>query len=580
VLKLEQVPSPWFDEGWVLPLARNWVELGHYGYLLMGEPVPATSLSIGLPAVAPIALSFRLFGIGVWQGRLPGIFFTLGALGVLYYLARRLYDPSVAVGALAVALLLSWDPVLHPVLLGRQALGEMPAMFYLLAGYAAVSWAWRRPLWPVPIAIVFWALALRTKPQVLPFFVASLSLPLAIALWKRRWRTARILAFGFLGALVAVNVFARGQELLLSSPFFSPSSGNDLYSMARAASNVRTYWFVLVPTVRLFAMLKVVLVGLPVVLGLCFTAWRFVGNLHRMDLEADREVGRLVLWGFSASWLCWYLLLSVGWSRYLFPVVFVGSVFVAVLLRDVVGGFNMAWLLKRGVGALRQRRFTLPAIGTLLAAITIPAMCLLTLLMLYQSYVVGSDDSVLQAARFLKTHTAPDAVVETCEFELLFLLEHPYHYPPDSVLHQLNRRFFLGRNDVIDYNPLAANPDYLVVGNHGRMWRLYEPVIETGAFRLLQTYGHYEIYERAHPDSRSTESVGVDRSVEHLSDAYRPLLMRQPGDLVCPFHANLYSYHSGRLCLNLAFHVRNERTFSRRILADEFKGTTISCCLS
>jgi hypothetical protein len=48
----------------------------------------------------------------------------------------------------------------------------------------------------------------------------------------------------------------------------------------------------------------------------------------------------------------------------------------------------------------------------------------------------------------------------------------------------------------IDYDPLAADPDYLVVGYYGRLWDLYDPAIESGAFRLLQEYGTYRIYER------------------------------------------------------------------------------------
>ncbi len=118
-VRLEQVPPVWMDEGWTLSLARNWVELGHYGHLLMGRPVPLTSLNSGLPVVAPVALSFRLLGVGLVQGRLPGVLFTLGALAALWYLSYRLYDRSTANWTLAGILLLSVQPELHPILVGR-----------------------------------------------------------------------------------------------------------------------------------------------------------------------------------------------------------------------------------------------------------------------------------------------------------------------------------------------------------------------------------------------------------------------------------------------------------------------------
>lgn len=497
-LKPGQAPPLWYDEGWTLSLARNWVELGHYGHLLMGEPVPAGSIpATGMPAVAPVALSFRLFGMGLWQARLPGIFFTLGALAALYYLAARLYDRSVAVNTLTVALLLSAYRHLHPVLLGRQALGEMPATFFLVLGFALFSWAWRRPLSSLPLAALFWALALRTKPQVLPFLIGALSLPLAMALWKRSWRTARIFTFGLLGTLIAYGVLAGGQELLLRSQLFAPTSGHDPYSWMGDASD---HWFthVIVPDLRarLFAIVTVAFYGMPTVLGLGYAASKFVRNLHQVRLDNDLVVCRLTIWTLAASWLGWFLLLSSGWERYLFPAVFFGNIFVALLLQHIAGGFNLPRLARRGVETLKQRRFDGPGTGTLLTAIFIWVAFLLTFATFYYAYLVPSDDSVLQAVRFLNTQTSSGAVIETYEAELFFLLERPYHFPPDLVQNQLIRREYLRQKIVVDYDPLSADPDYLVVGPMSRHWDLYDPVLETGAFRPVFTSTSYDIYER------------------------------------------------------------------------------------
>ncbi len=70
-LYLEQIPPLWWDEGWTMSVARNWVQSGFYGQFLDGEKQPP-GLSAAFPVVAQVALSFRLFGVGVWQGRLPG----------------------------------------------------------------------------------------------------------------------------------------------------------------------------------------------------------------------------------------------------------------------------------------------------------------------------------------------------------------------------------------------------------------------------------------------------------------------------------------------------------------------------
>jgi hypothetical protein len=34
------------------------------------------------------------------------------------------------------------------------------------------------------------------------------------------------------------------------------------------------------------------------------------------------------------------------------------------------------------------------------------------------------------------------------------------------------------------------------VGPHSKQWRLYDHVLNSGAFRLRQAYSRYEIYER------------------------------------------------------------------------------------
>jgi len=496
VFRPVQVPPLWFDEGWVLSLARNWLQLGHYGLLLAGERIPPSVLNTGLPAVAPVALSFRLFGVGPWQGRLPGVVFTVAALGLLYYLVRRLYTGPVAVGALSVALFLSGDRWLHPFLVGRPAMGEMPSMFYFLSGLALFSWAWQRPRATLPFVVLLWGLALRTKPQPLPFLVVALLLPLALALRQRCWHTARVVASALAGTLVAFAVLAWGERLLFSSAPFSLSSGAEPYAVLGDTGNLSLYVFTLVPRVRWQALQTALRFAMPLALGLCYSGWKFASNRHQMDMRNGQKVCRLCLWTMVASWLAWWLLMSIGWTRYLFPAVFLGSVFVADLLENLVGGFNLPRLVSDGAKVLKRRRFAVRETGVLLTAIAVPLLALTTVVMLYRNFVIAADDSVVQVARYLNTHAEPDALVETYDSELFFLLERPYHFPPDSVQHQLNRRTFQGQSVAIDYDPLASDLDYLVVGPMSQFWGLYQQVLESGALHLLQSYGRYSIYGR------------------------------------------------------------------------------------
>ncbi len=89
--RLNNWPSVWWDEGWTLDAARNWIEHGHLGHYMDGIPIPARPLVRFVVAVM-VALSMKIFGIGVWQGRLPGVIFTILSLVLLVYLTSTIYN--------------------------------------------------------------------------------------------------------------------------------------------------------------------------------------------------------------------------------------------------------------------------------------------------------------------------------------------------------------------------------------------------------------------------------------------------------------------------------------------------------
>lgn len=477
ILKPTQVPPLWFDEGWDLSVARNWVETGQYAQLLMGKPIPASMLNTGLPAIAPIAISFHLFGVGIWQGRLAGGLFVLATLALLYYLACRLYDSQVAVATLAVTLLISAHPEIHPILIGRQGLGEMPLLFFILAGYGLFLSAWRKPGLFMPLASVSWGLALMTKPLGVPFLLVSLVIPLIVALFGRRRRSAGLLASGLFGSLLVYGILVWLQRRFIYGQDLIPGPIPDLYSVTAIVPLIR---------VRLVALLVVLAFGLPTAFGLGYAAWEYIRRRDFTGLDRGQEAVRLALLVLAGSWLAWYVGLSVGWPRYLFPPVFIGSLFVAALLQRLRYGAPSP------VAQPKRRR----GADAFLAGVFLLVAVLGGVRTLYVAYTRDADDSVVETASFLNTQTPPGALIETYEGELLFLLNRPYHYPPDRVQVQLNRRTFLGQDVPINYDPRVTAPDYLVVGPHGRLWRLYDLVVSTGEFRLVEANKRYEIYQR------------------------------------------------------------------------------------
>jgi 4-amino-4-deoxy-L-arabinose transferase-like glycosyltransferase len=156
------IPAPWFDEGWTLAVARNWVKTGHYARLLNDKPISAIGMAWNFPVTSPIALSFHLFGIGVWQGRLPSTIFTIASILLVYLLGRQMYGERIAVTAILV-LLLGFP---FPLTEGRQAIGEPAMIFYLLAGfYTFWMFLEKRSILSIGGSMLFWGAALTSKQQ-------------------------------------------------------------------------------------------------------------------------------------------------------------------------------------------------------------------------------------------------------------------------------------------------------------------------------------------------------------------------------------------------------------------------------
>lgn len=499
LLQLNRQPPLWWDEGWTLVVARNWAVDGFFGRYLAGAP-DSTQLAGGFPVIAPVAASFRLLGVGVWQGRLPGVLSLWAAYALLYFLAGRLYNRTIAVGALLVTLLMSVGPWLHPLIVGRQVLGEAPTVFYLLAGYACLWGALRRRVWLILLAVFFFAISIRVKAQVPPFWMASMLLPFAAAVYRRWGRAMILLVIAIAGTHFTANYGIAWMQGQLIAGHSVVGSG--------VAGLVDVTAVVLDWNIRLDAISIVLSFGLPTLIGLAAAAWesskgittRQKANL-REEQDPTIETMKLALLGLTGSWLVWFTLLGMSNARYLFPVVFVGSLFTSALLYRLTSHFNLRETVKLASDVLLRRQFKRNTLGALLAviliAITVPFnLFTLDLLSFYIDYNPNARSVAEQVDVYLNSYTPSHALIETYDSELFFLLGRRYHYPPDDVHVALIRRANLKEDVSIEYNPLVADPDYLVVGHFSRKWHLYDDVIASGAFRKIEEFPGYEIYQR------------------------------------------------------------------------------------
>jgi hypothetical protein len=483
LIGLEHYPSVWWDEGWTLMVARNWVEQGHYGLYQDGLPRDA-GLSGHFPMVAMVALSFHLFGVGVWQGRLPVALITLAVLGLLYYFSNKWWGRRVALGTILTCLILC-APQVNILYYGRQILGEVPAIFFLLAGYACLEIAFERHRFWLITAGMFWGLCLAVKSQPLPFWLISVLLYItACIIGRKRRRGAWVLLTAF-GAFLVYQLLERIPAMLTFPALGTPTMVPGLMNVTGLVVDVN---------VRRLAAWMVVNYGLPTLIGLCWAGWHLLHEISNKDKLIYAE--KWAIWGFAASWFAWYLLMAQLWIRYLFPAVVAASPFIAASLSDLTRGYDLRWLMRQSARLVsgREKRMGFQAIFCIL---------LLTLALtvsLKMNFINFRDISIYnpQAAALKLQEILPDnALVETYESEIMFLApEVQFHYPPDLISVKAWERLTIDPGRSLDYDPGQANTDYLLVGFFGDMWKVYDEAINQGIFKLQESLYGYNLYSR------------------------------------------------------------------------------------
>jgi hypothetical protein len=483
--RLNNFPPLWWDEGWTLTVAKNWVKFGHYGQIRNGELL-GPGLSAAFPVVAPVALSFKLFGIGIWQGRLPGLFFTLGALALMFYLAQALYNRKVAFGTLFVLIFMQGRVDLNPLLLGRQVLGEMPLMFYLLVGYIFFLLSLNRSTWfTLPVA-VFWGIAVRTKAQVFPFWFICLLLPLVVSIYKKWWKESIVILLCLVGSWL-MQIFLPYIQITLGGEVLS--GGDQIDGLIYVTG------FVLNPDVRMKALLTVLFLGWTTIIGLKTSGYLMIRLLRNQSLPPRKYLVNLSLLTLSGSWLLWYLLFGSFWQRYLFPPLFLGGMYVAVLLFNLTDGFDAGKVVFHLTYPLRYHKFSIKLVWSGLVLLIVGLGLAFSYIIFPKNELLVEDTSLKQVASYFDSKVSLTALIETYDSELFFVLEQPFHYPPDQAHVVFNRQTLLGEEIVSIYNPMTVNPDYLIVGPFSKMWHVYDNVLSDYQFELILDTKRYQVYK-------------------------------------------------------------------------------------
>jgi hypothetical protein len=407
--------------------------------------------------------------------------FTMMSILFVYLLARQMYNENIATAA--ILMLLVGFP--FPLIYGRQAIGEPAMIFYLVAGFYCFGMVLvKRSAFAFAMCIILWGAALTSKNQTLPFWTLSMITVLVLAVLRRDvfsfWASAIITT----GTLIAWQGMLNFQAWL--------ETGLSLYDAPMKGLLLVTGW-VPVLEIRLLAWAIVAKYALPLIPALGYSLYREVLDCRTNSNPGPLSYLRWSYWLLTTSWFLWYVTMAMSWDRYLYPITFTGSIFFAVLLEVLTSSFSFSRVIAHASDMLSRLHIRSQELKAVLGIVL---LCYMGVVAVRNFASISSNTDAENIANYLNTATPSDALLETYDSELLFLVQRRFHFPPDQIQVDLNRRTFLNQNINIDYDPRTNNPDYIVIGPFGKLWMLYDNVVaQHDSWHLVYEVPTYRVYE-------------------------------------------------------------------------------------
>lgn len=479
VWRLETTPAFWFDEGYKAHAAYQLGVNGFYGTATLAGSIPFDPGISGGPAdLLPTAAVMWAGGRTVAAWRWPSVLYAvLAVLALTVWLAK---SHGVRVAALVALLMLAAPAVqdINFILMSRQVLSEPAALAWVLVGWLAwwrglrraeVGWAlvaggavgvgilsktqWALPLWPAMAA--FGLLWILTHPQVpaMRRVLCGLGPVLVAGMVYGLWQT---------GVTTLTPEAVRTENAAMLAEAIRSNLLTGLWGTTLTPAAQRMFW----------AMLAVVTLTTGRLL------WR-----HRAGHWQTRDEVELFLAGVALLSAAWFALFSVGWPRYAY-LGWLATVWLAALL----AAHAVQALGRRFARARRPLWLGALAVSAALAVLIAPA----------EIARRDADPAIGTAARYIQQHVPRTARLETWEWEQdalsgHFNVSHPHQRYLFSAIRQAGHTltpFDLG------YDPLHADPDYLLIGPFATWTRLYHPAVVAEHFTLEADFGPYRLYRR------------------------------------------------------------------------------------
>ncbi len=475
LFKLDIFPQPWFDEGYSTHAARALVEQGIYGTIEADRILPLDpGISTGPTVILPLALNRLLMGSGVYEGRLVIVAFSILGILALYRMGVYLYGQQT--GLIAALAILAFPAVDHVsyLLISRQILGEIPGIALIMSGLLLWFHSWNHKNWHWELAAgVLIGLGVIAKIQLAVGIMPAIFIVTMLRQYRqgpRQWVRASV---PVLMAGSTILIWLMIQRLAV------PAGLRAEYAITFAEAG-RAHF--LTPNLGRFLTTQgFVLVGIAALAAVTGT-WRLVSYYRKNGSLSETHWAEMTLLLAILIATIWFVLLSVGWSRYMTFTLVLSLLVLGKTFWDAITTWTPA-----------------PAHHTLLNTGAVSILLVFTLVSNLSIIESSAQDSGLsQMAQFIDEQVPQNAVIESWSWEVDALTSHwMYHHPHQRDLYTAIRQQFHEKRDFHIVYPLSViNPDYLLTNEFSDWTQIYDRTLIQSDFRLIAEFGQYSLYAR------------------------------------------------------------------------------------
>jgi len=461
--------SGW-DESIFLQFASNLAHYGEYATCSGGTFERMMPLcSVGPTVIAPVGLALLLSNNSLTAARAVPVAYLFIAVVGLYLLMRHLGGWVSAVASILLFLTAGYR-VYDTLWLGRQVLGEVPALAF---GFLGI-WAWLKSWhgnsgWLIASAFLI-ALAVITKNQLIWLFGPGFVL---IALIDRLYHHQLRLAQAFVP--LAGTILGYGVSLLFALWIVGPSARASYLEAVNAAASVT-----FVHTGQHRWLENIMFYGrLQWLIALATIGYGF----YRSRVRSSEGLYRLVLPLFASMALLGFVGLSLPWPRNPHSTLAFVALCNALLIRDLACWAGTRW---KPTGLWTAATLTL-AVAVLAGPRLVQNM---------QRITTTSDFSVERFAVLVDQQVPVDSNILNWEWEVEFYSRHSFVHPPYQLSQALwDQMFNQGHEAILNQSRIPPEIKYLIVGPFNDRTQVFTSALEQRRYRLLGNEGPYYLYQ-------------------------------------------------------------------------------------